>query len=81
MECLVFKKDDYQAVWNFSVALRDRFGKTSISTEDSLRLQSLRTLLRCLMPWGKAAALDDFLKRADSLISFGTAQNGKEARL
>jgi FkbH-like protein len=81
MECLVFKKDDYQAVWDTLVALRDRFGKTSISTEDSLRLESLRNAAPLLEALGQSgSASDDFLKRADSLISFGSAKQEKDAR-
>ena len=81
MECLVFKKDDCQAVWELLVALRDRFGKASISTEDSLRLESLRNAAPLLDALGQSgSASDDFLKRADSLISFGSAKHGKDAR-
>jgi FkbH-like protein len=81
VECLVFKKDDCQAVWELLVALRDRFGKASISTEDSLRLESLRNAAPLLDALGQSgSASDDFLKRADSLISFGSAKHGKDAR-
>ncbi len=81
MECLVFKKDDYQAIWDTLVALRDRFGKATISTEDSLRLESLRNAAPLLDAMGQSgSASDDFLKRADSLISFGSAKHDKDAR-
>jgi HAD superfamily phosphatase (TIGR01681 family) len=42
MECLLFKKDDYQSVWDLLANLRASFGKTAISKEDAIRLESLR---------------------------------------
>jgi HAD superfamily phosphatase (TIGR01681 family) len=64
MECLVFKNDDYQAVWDLLANLRASFGKTAISEEDAIRLESLRSatpLLDALGQDGNAA--DEFLKR------------------
>jgi FkbH-like protein len=81
MECLVFKKDDYQAVWDLFVSLRASFGKTAISKEDSMRLKSLRNaapLLDALGEYGNAS--DDFLKRADSLISFTFTKQSRDDR-
>lgn len=81
MECLVFKKDDYQAVWDLLVHLRASFGKNAISKEDSIRLDSLRNakpLLDASVQDG--AASDDFLQRADSFISFDFTKKSKDGR-
>lgn len=42
LECLAFPGDDDESVLALLNALRDRFGKTSVSTEDRLRRTSLR---------------------------------------
>jgi FkbH-like protein len=81
MECLVFKKDDYQSVWDLLLRLRAAFGKNSISKEDAFRLDSLRhaaPLLDASVEGGSAP--DDFLKRADSLITFDFNKNDKDGR-
>jgi FkbH-like protein len=81
MECLVFKKDDYQSVWDLLVRLRAAFGKNSVSREDAIRLESLRNaapLLDAAAEGGHAS--DDFLKRADSLITFDFSRNDKDGR-
>jgi len=81
MECPVFKKDDYQAVWDLLVHLRASFGKSAISAEDSIRLESLRNakpLLDASVQDG--AASDEFLQRADSFISFDFTKKSKDGR-
>ncbi len=81
MECLVFKKDDYQSIWDMLQHLRDTFGKTAISSEDAIRLESLRNAA----DFTNASAngentSDDFLRRADSLISFDFRKKTKDGR-
>ena len=81
MACLVFNKDDYQAIWELLASLRNYFGKSGISKEDSLRLESLRNaapLLEALAEGGSAS--DEFLERADSRISFSSAKNTNNGR-
>lgn len=81
MECLVFKKDDYQAIWDLLLSLRASFGKTVISKEDSIRLNSLRNAAPLLDALDKSgSASDDFLKGADSLISFTLTKQSKDGR-
>ena len=81
MECLVFKKDDYQAVWNLLANLRASFGKTAISKEDSIRLESLRSAAPLLDDLGQDGnASDEFLKRADAFVSFDFTKRPKDGR-
>ncbi|MGH7988260.1 MAG: HAD-IIIC family phosphatase, partial [Candidatus Binataceae bacterium] len=42
MECVVFPKTDYQALWRLLNQLRDWFGKTAVTAEDHLRSGSIR---------------------------------------
>ena len=42
IECLLFPKDDDKAAYSLLCQLRDKFGKTSVSAEDPIRLESLR---------------------------------------
>jgi FkbH-like protein len=81
MECLVFKKEDYQGVWDLLQHLRATFGKTTISREDAIRLESLRNASPFLEASSNGASpSDDFLKRADSLISFDFRKKNKDGR-
>jgi FkbH-like protein len=42
VECVFFPKDDDKAVYELLFQLRDLFGKTSITAEDGLRMESIR---------------------------------------
>ncbi len=42
LEGVLFPKDDDRAAYELLFQLRDKFGKTSLTTEDSLRMESLR---------------------------------------
>lgn len=81
MECLVFKKDDYQSVWDLLANLRSSFGKTAISKEDSIRLESLRSAAPLMDALGQVGnASDEFLKRADAFVSFDFSKRPKDGR-
>ena len=43
IECVLFPKDDDRAAVRFLYDLRDVFGKTAISSEDGIRLESIRS--------------------------------------
>ncbi|HEY4932339.1 MAG TPA: HAD-IIIC family phosphatase [Terriglobales bacterium] len=43
VECVLFPKNDDKAVYDLLCQLRDMFGKRSVSAEDSIRLESIRT--------------------------------------
>jgi FkbH-like protein len=81
MECHVFKKDDYQSVWDLLVNLRAAFGKTAVSKEDAIRLESLRSAAPLLDALGQDGnASDEFLKRADAFVSFDFTKRPKDGR-
>ncbi len=81
MQCIVFRKDDYQAVWDLLVNLRGLFGKAIISKEDAIRMLSLRSAAPLLEALGEGAnASDEFLQRADSSISFAFSKRNKDGR-
>jgi len=71
MECLVFPKSDPQAFWQLLRRLRDLFGKSIVSEEDSIRLQSIRAA--AALPGssnGDANSLDSFLQDAQAIVTF-----------
>jgi FkbH-like protein len=43
MECIAFPKHDSSAVWRLLRTLRDRFGKSEVSAEDEIRLDSIHS--------------------------------------
>jgi FkbH-like protein len=71
MECLLFPKTEYESFWQLMRRLRDLFGKTTVSDEDSLRLQSIRAA--AALPTssnGNEKSLDSFLEDAQPIVSF-----------
>ena len=71
MECVVFPTNDYQGIWDLLKRMRDLFGKSVISEEDSIRLKSIRdagVLRESLEATG--GSLDDFLQSAGASIRF-----------
>lgn len=43
IECVLFPKDDDKAAYELLYQLRDTFGKTSLSAEDAIRMDSIRS--------------------------------------
>lgn len=81
VECLLFPGDDTQAIWNLLKRLRDIFGKSAISKEDSLRLQSIRAagVLQESVN-GHGRSLDDFLRGAGASIEFDFDKQSRDSR-
>ena len=81
MECIVFPKGNYQATWELLKRLRNSFGKKSVSPEDAIRLQSIRaeSALKSSATRGELGA-DDFLLRAEAVITFCLAANARDNR-
>lgn len=81
MECLLFPRGDDQAVWDLLKRLRGLFGKSEVSAEDALRLQSIRAagVLRESVN-GHGASLDDFLQNAAASIEFDFSKNSADTR-
>lgn len=81
MECIVFPSSDYQAIWDLLKHMRDLFGKSVISEEDSIRLKSIREAdgLREFRD-GAGGSLDDFLQSADASIQFAFGKPAADNR-
>jgi FkbH-like protein len=81
MECIVFPKGNYQAIWDLFKRLRDYFGKGIVSSEDMIRLRSIRaaSTLRSSAPEGGLGA-DDFLFRAEGVITFCFGSDAHDIR-
>ena len=81
MECIVFPKNNYEAIWELLNRLRDLFGKTSVTQEDFLRLQSIRdaTPFRESLEW-PGGSLDDFLQRAEARVLFSCGHHPGDTR-
>jgi FkbH-like protein len=82
MECVLFPKRNYQAIWDLLRRLRDAFGKQAVSSEDVIRLQSIRTgasLRSATLEGGPDA--DDFLSKSEAVITFhlGTDRSDNRA--
>jgi FkbH-like protein len=81
MECLVFPKEHYPAFLGLLSHLRNRFAKTAISEEDSLRLQSIRHSGAFREPaGGNRNSLDDFLQQAEGRLRFHLGKPVEDAR-
>lgn len=79
IECITFPKGDYQATWDLLKRLRDLFGKSVISEEDTLRLKSIRSsgaLLNLKETGG--STFDDFLEKANASITFISSKKPDE---
>jgi FkbH-like protein len=71
MECLLFPKSAPPAFWQLLRRLRDLFGKSIVSEEDSIRLQSIRAA--AALPDssnGKPSSMDSFLEDAQATVAF-----------
>jgi len=81
MECIVFPSGNYRGIWDLLKYLRSVFGKSSVSADDTLRLESLRKGAE----WQEIASnssgvsVDEFLKLAKASICFD-ANKPPEAR-
>ncbi len=81
MECVVFPKNDCHAVWDLFKQLRDYFGKGSVSSEDQIRLRSIRSAAAVrdsLHAPGHDA--DSFLRDAQATISFALEADVRDNR-
>jgi FkbH-like protein len=81
IECIVFPTDDYEGIWCLLKRMRDLFGKSVISEEDSIRLKSIRgagALRESLDANG--GSLDDFLQSADASIRFTFGKQAADNR-
>jgi len=78
MECIVFPKGDYRAIWDLFKKLRDCFGKGIISSEDMIRQRSIRVASTLRNSGGLGAG--DFLLKSDAVITFGLGNDARDVR-
>jgi len=71
MECRLFPKNDYQGILDLLKHLRDLFGRSIVTEEDSLRLSSIREsgIWRDPSQFAEVSS-DAFLKSAEACIVF-----------
>jgi FkbH-like protein len=77
LTCRLFPKNDPAAIWTLLHELRDLFGKSVITHEDSLRLQSIRSAEAWRDEGGAPQATSDaFLRSAEARICFECGRTG-----
>ncbi len=78
---VAFPRDD-DSLWPFLVRVRELFGKSTVTEEDRLRLQSIRSAGAYREDARRSALhLDDFLRRAQGQIEFVSARTVSERAL
>jgi FkbH-like protein len=80
MECLVFPRENFLAIWELLKKLRNDFGKASLSEEDALRLQSLRNSKVVRQSLGSVPNADEFLKGSEAHIHFASLKHRDDPR-
>ena len=80
MECIVFPKENPKSIWDLLKKLRNAFGKTSLSEEDALRLESLRNSKVVQHALASAENSDEFLKNADARVFFASLKHTDDRR-
>jgi len=81
MECIVFPRGDYRAIWGLLKHLRGLFGKSAVTEEDTLRSASIRRS----QSWSEmenapSVDADNFLKSAEARITFRTGKSAADER-
>jgi FkbH-like protein len=71
LTCRVFPKNDGAAIWALLEELRDMFGKSAVSEEDTLRLHSIRNTSAWRSQSGApGSSSENFLRSSEAHISF-----------
>ena len=81
MECQLFPKNDYQGILGLLKHLRDLFGRSIVTEEDSLRLRSIREA-GIWRDAGRSTEIssDTFLKSAEACIVFDVGHSSGDPR-
>jgi FkbH-like protein len=79
IETILFPKNDYQAINDLFYRLRDLFGKSSISQEDSLRRDSIRRAHEA-PPAGLVQPSETFLEQAEAEFVFDFSKDQADDR-
>jgi FkbH-like protein len=81
VECLLFPKDDPQAIYDFFHRLRDLFGKNAISEEDKIRRESIRSSsVKSGANRGYGSAPSDFLAQVGAEMTFSCSKDPIDPR-
>ncbi len=80
IECLAFPTNDYSAAYALLIQLRDLFGKSILSAEDSLRLQSIRQAQELSALTESGSDLSAFLKEANAELQISFAKEPFDTR-
>ena len=81
LECLLFPKDDPEALVALLYQLRDLFGKSRISEEDGIRRESIRRNAQEPQPaTDQDGNLDEFLSNAEAELSLNYAKEPPDPR-
>ena len=81
VECILYPKDDPQAVDELLRGLRDLFGKATLSEEDAIRRESIRQATIYETNEGRDNdTARDFLKHADAEITINFSKNPLDPR-
>jgi FkbH-like protein len=81
VECLLFPKNDPQAIYDLFHRLRDLFGKSAISEEDKIRRESIRTAsAKSGANRGYGSAPPDFLAQVEAEVTFTCAKDPIDPR-
>jgi FkbH-like protein len=81
IECILFPKDDDRRACNLLYQLRDIFGRTSVSAEDALRLESIR-ISQVIVQTNQAEGytLERFLQEAGGKLSLSFVKEPPDPR-
>lgn len=81
ISCLRFPNRNSQEAWELLAHLRDLFGKTTITEEDLIRLESLRAAgARGSGETDAAGASDGFLEQAEAVVVVSFAKDADDQR-
>lgn len=81
IECVLFPKDDDRAAYELLNQLRDKFGKTSVSAEDAIRLDSVRASRAIAEATrGEGYTPERFLREAGGKIAIAFAKETPDPR-
>jgi FkbH-like protein len=81
IECILFPGKDARAFAAFLEALRDRFGKETVSHEDTLRLDSIRNSAVIRQALESGGAPDNFLAHIEAVITVDLHPPATDARI
>jgi FkbH-like protein len=81
VDCILFPTSDPPAIYDLFRQLRDLFGKSSISEEDTIRRDSIRNSSIFIKPnRGDAETPTEFLDQAEAEISFNSCKEPLDPR-